>query len=168
MAGRLRRLAPILGLVTVLGVAAVWVLSPAPMGVGCNACDGPFLVLAVGPPNESVSHGDSLYNFSIQAAASGLLWDDLSLHLAAPGGSPIPLLGTDWNVTVFDLHGDPLAFFDVSARAPLWTSGGSAPVESGESLLWVSPAATTLNGQGDSLVVTGPSANPFTVSAGIP
>jgi hypothetical protein len=156
------------GLIAVAGIC--FVLPPAGVGPPCNACGGPGFVMILGSPRETVVAGDSLYNFSVDSAETGLLWGDLALHLEAPGGGTIPLGGTAWNVTVLDLYGDAVAFLGVGAPHATWSSGGDAPVESGEWLRFVSPPATTLTGQGDCLVVTGAGSggNAFEISVQIP
>ncbi|HEY6239127.1 MAG TPA: hypothetical protein VIZ68_08085 [Thermoplasmata archaeon] len=122
-------------------------------GRPCALTCGPGTALAVGPPAESSSSGYHLYNFSVETAGAGLVWGDLGFSLTTPGGTTIAPTGTGWNSTVFDFHGEALAFYGLSAGVPSWTVGASTVPTSSQTLLLTSPPASSLSG--DSFMLLG-------------
>jgi hypothetical protein len=124
---------------------AAWVLLPPEPGPPCNGCGPIGTALALAQPSESVQGGLHLYNFSVEAASSGLSWADISPEIQTSGGGPVSTTSLGWNVTVFDIARDPVGYFTIQSTG-VWSVGGGLAVESGEWLLVTSPGATSLSG----------------------
>jgi hypothetical protein len=122
--------------------------------------------MALQTPDESTSHGYHLYNFSIESAGGGLVWSNLGLNLTSPSGGTIPITGAGWNITVFGLRGEIIAYYVADSGTSPWTVGGGVTVSNLQTLLLVSPPSTPLTG--GSLTVFGVGSFAGSLSVSIP
>jgi hypothetical protein len=149
----------------VLLVLALWIWpAPAPE-TPCNACGAPGIALALAPPSESARSGLHLYNFSIEAASTGLIWNHIAPEVQTTGARIVPTDAPGWSVTAFGMTGDPIGFYTIQSTG-VWTVGGAAQVSSGESILLQSPSDSPLSG--DNLVLAFSAEFQGTIAVSIP
>jgi hypothetical protein len=153
----------------ILAGLAYLVFAPSPQSTPCYACGGPGTSLALNRPLESTSaNGSHLYNFSVVSSGGGLVWSDTGFSLENASGGRIPTTGGGWSVTVYSLGGAVAATYSLGSETPAWTTGGDVLVTATQSVLVVSPAADSLEGHGDALLVMGEGTVQGSIAISIP
>jgi hypothetical protein len=107
--------------------------------------------LAIGSPGEASLDLQYWYNFTVQSASSGLLWENLSFEILSPSSVAVPALAS-WHVVVVGLTGAAVAEAAQTTYGDSWAFGGGLTVTSGSTISFFSG---TSNLSGDTLEVIG-------------
>jgi hypothetical protein len=76
----------------------------------------------------------------------------ITFELYTSSGLIIPTSAPGWNLTVFGIDGNAVAFYDIQSPTQAWTVGGTGAPAGQESVLLTSPGISPLSG--DSFVAS--------------
>jgi hypothetical protein len=127
-------------------------LAPGEICAGCPSSTTPLgTVFSLGPPVERTSGAHHWYNFTVQSASDGLVWDQLQIHVVTSTYAPYPN-ATGWVIEIVGPTGGPIGTYSLASQS--WTGGGSNAVVVSQAIT-LDTGAADLSGQGDALNVIG-------------
>ncbi len=153
------------GIVTASQGDLFWLYGPPSSGCAppppCQGlCTGP----AFDRPLEQTLGPNHWYNFSVQSAGGGLVWDEWAFQVVTgTGGNVTPT--SSWTAVVLDLAGSPIATY-VFANST-WAAGGTELFLSSQTLS-IDSGATDLTALGDALNVIGVGCYEGSIAIAIP
>ena len=120
--------------------------------------------LALGSPKEASAGANNYYNFSVQSAGGGILFNNLNFQVINPSGQIVTPTAA-WSLTVVNLFGTSVGTYALTgASAGTWTAGGTTALSSSQTICL--NAASSLSG--DKLVVAGAGSYQGSISISIP
>ena len=120
--------------------------------------------LALGSPGEAQKGANNYYNFSVQSAGGGILFNNLNFQVLNPSGQIVAPTAA-WSLTVLNLLGTSVGTYALTgASAGTWTVGGTTALSSSQTICL--NAASSLSG--DTLVVSGAGSFQGSISVPIP
>jgi hypothetical protein len=119
--------------------------------------------LALATPSEAQTGPDSWANFTVDAAAGGLTWSDLTFTIQSPTAGEISLPAGS-TLAVLSITGSSVASFNFATQS--WTGQSTGPITSSETLSL--ETSGDLFGMGYVLVVDGGGGFTGSLSATIP
>jgi len=128
----------------------------APSGCGSSACgnSGPPVsgaTLALGRPVEATVGGNHWYNFTVEFAEGGVLFDDLHFQVVSASGANVTP-GEGWSLAILGSSGALAASF--VPVGSYWASGAPGALENSQ-MIALGTGTMDLSGQGMALVVLG-------------
>jgi flagellin-like protein len=123
--------------------------------------------LALNTPGEASKGAgaatNNWYNFSVQAAGGGLIFNNLQFQVQTGSGGIVPA-GGSWTLNVLGLTGTTVGTY--SFATSLWTLGGTTAMTSQQLVSLNAVGATGLSG--DTLIVIGTGSFQGSISVSIP
>jgi len=118
--------------------------------------------LALGSPGEAAKGTNNWYNFSVQSAGGGLIFNNLNFQVQTASGGIVPA-GGSWTMNVLGLTATVVGTYSMSTNA--WTAGGTTAVTSQQQFS-LNAVSTPLSG--DTLIIIGTGSFQGSIAVSIP